>query len=150
MREASKSVAFATIAWISVVVCGLSELALAEVQTYKFNRGLPAGASSTSLWQGVVVEVNGQLVKPRFVTHRRVFFSWWNDFPATAIRACKVDAEGFSSSDNCITVQGNMIEIPEGSSPFSYSYKFQYNMENEGKREDEFMLEKIGEKKSVN
>jgi hypothetical protein len=124
-------------------------MAFAEIQTYKFNRGLPAGASATSLWQGVVVEVDGQIVKPRFVTHRRVFFSWWKDFPATAIRACKTDAEGFSSSNNCITVQGNMIEIPAGASPYSYWYKFQYNMESEGKREDEFMLEKIGNKKSA-
>ena len=116
--------------------------AVAEILTFKFNRGLPAGAPMSALWQGVVVEVNGQNVKPRFVTHRRIFFSSWRDFPATAIKACKIGADGFTSRENCLTVNEESITIPAGSTPYQYSYRFQYNAENEAKREDEFLLEK--------
>lgn len=111
-----------------------------EIKIYKFNRGLPAGASSTALWQGVVVEVTGQNVKPRLVTHRRVFFSSWRDFPATAVKACLIGVDGFSANDKCFSTKGSSITIPDGQSPMDYSYQFQYQAEGEATREDSFML----------
>ena len=111
-----------------------------ETKTYRFNRGLPAGASATSLWQGVVVEVEGQTVKPRFVTHRRVFFSSWRDFPAIAVKACLIGTDGFSANNDCFSAVGNSLTVPNGKSPIDYSYQFQYEAEVEAVREDSFLL----------
>lgn len=112
-----------------------------EVYEYRFNKGIPAGASATALWQGIVVEVSQNKVSPRFVTHRRVFFSSWNDFYPSAIKACKLDLDGFISSSDCITSKSRSIVIPDDETPYQYSYRFQFSMENEGKREETFLLE---------
>lgn len=113
-----------------------------EVYEYRFNRGVPAGASSTALWQGIVVEVEKNSVSPRFVTHRRFFISSWRDFYPVAIKACRIDSDGFESSSDCFATKDRTIVIPDGQTPYDYSYRFQFSMENEGKREEGFLLEK--------
>ena len=127
---------------VSVLLLAPLHGSCSDVYEYRFNRGVPAGATSSALWQGVVVEVNQNSVSPRFVTHRRVFFSSWRDFYPSAIKACKLDSDGFESVDDCFTSTARTIVIPEGQTPYQYSYRFQFSMENEGKREDSFLLEK--------
>ena len=115
---------------------------LAEKLTFKFTRSGSGGGGGTILWQGIVVDVEGATVLPRYTVHHRVFFSRWDDFPASAVQACERDPDGFSTESNCITSREKSITIPEEKSPYDYSYKFLFTRKNESKPEESFILDK--------
>ena len=115
---------------------------LAEKLTFKFTRSGSGGGGGTILWQGIVVDVEGNTVSPRYTVHHRVFFSRWDDFSASAVQACERDPDGFSTESNCITSKSESITIPEEKSPFDYSYKFLFTRKNESKSEESFMLDR--------
>jgi hypothetical protein len=110
----------------TVVAVAFAIPVVAEPTTYKFKqsgdgwRGRP--------WTGVVVVVDGNIVRPRRTEQTSAFSAVvgsWADYPAIAIRACKGSAESFDST-GCITSQGSEIKIPEGESVKAYSYEFKY------------------------
>ena len=114
-----------------------------EVYEYRFPGGTPVGASATTVWQGVIVEVRPTSVSPRFVTHSRAFISnSWKDIYPAIIKACKLYPDGFESSSDCFISKGRNISIPEGKTPYEYSYRFQFLTENGSKQEEKFFLEK--------
>ena len=90
---------------------------LAEKLTFKFTRSGSGGGGGTILWQGIVVDVEGNTVSPRYTVHHRVFFSRWDDFSASAVQACERDPDGFSTESNCITSKSESITIPEENRP---------------------------------
>ena len=97
----------------------------AQKQKFQFQRTGTYGA--TVAWSGVVVEVDGNRVSPRFTLQNRVFFSRWKDFHAYAIQACKSSRTGFTPKQpECSEEKGRSITVPEGTSPFDYSYKFKF------------------------
>jgi len=130
---------------VALLVIGLAPLAgISEPLKFKFDRGRPWGGEggATGVWQGVVVEVDGNTVIPKFAIQRRIFISWWLDLPAQKIQACPLAKDGFSSSENCMTVDNKSITLPEGKNPYDFSYKFLYVSEKGGTSEDSFRLNK--------
>ena len=115
---------------------------LAEKLTFKFTRTGSGGGGGTILWQGVVVDVEDNTVAPKYTIHHRIFFSRWDDFPATAIKACLLGSDGFSSDASCVVFKGPVATIPEGKTPYDYSYKFQFSTKSESKAEESFLLDK--------
>jgi len=122
----------------------LTQAALSEPVKLKFDRGRPWGGEggATGVWQGVVVEVDGNKITPKFAIQRRIFVNWWVDLPAQKIQACPLGQDGFSATIGCLTVDASSLTIPTGLSPFSYSYKFLYVSEKGGTSEESFRLNK--------
>lgn len=108
--------------------------ALAEAKKFQFQRLGTSGA--TVAWAGVVVEVDGNSVKPRFVVQNRIFFSRWKNYDAYAIQACRKAQTPGSDSQNCLESKSISIEIPEGSTPYQYSYKFKYKKDGADQQEE--------------
>jgi hypothetical protein len=109
-----------------------STLSAARTQKFQFQRTGMSGA--TVVWQGVVVEVTGNRVAPRFTTNNQVLFNSWKDYPAYAIQACrKLDNE------NCVEVKATSITVSKGLSPYDYDFKFKYRKQGIN-YQDEFSL----------
>jgi len=74
----------------------------------------------------VVTLINNQRVKVRHATNVMNKF-WgtrkWYDHPATAIRLCAID--GFDTSD-CVTAQGDTIDLPQGKTIHDVQIDFKY------------------------
>ncbi|GAL91558.1 hypothetical protein N44_02261 [Microcystis aeruginosa NIES-44] len=74
----------------------------------------------------VVTLINNQRIKVRHATNVMNKF-WgtrkWYDHPATAIRLCAID--GFDTSD-CVTAQGDTIDLPEGKTINDVQIDFKY------------------------
>jgi hypothetical protein len=74
----------------------------------------------------VVTLINNQRVKVRHATNVMNKF-WgnrqWYDHPATAIRLCTID--GFDTTD-CVTAQGDTIDLPEGKTIHDVQIDFKY------------------------
>ena len=132
------------VASIAITLSSISAAAFAEPLKFKFDRGRPWGGEggATGIWQGVVVEVEGNTVIPKFAIQRRIFVNWWVDLPAQKIQACPLAQDGFSSSSNYLTAEGKSIAIPEGTAPFDYSYKFLSVSEKGGTSEESFRLDR--------
>jgi len=122
---------------------GLITAVHGEIVKFKFDRGRPWGGEggATGIWQGVVVEVDGNMVTPKFAIQRRIFVNWWVDLPAQKVQACPLSKDGFSSSADCITAEGKNIQLPAGKNPYTYSYKFLYVGEKGGTSEESFRLD---------
>lgn len=124
----------------------ITAAALSEPVKYQFDRGRPwaGGGGATGIWSGVVVEVDGNKVTPKFAIQRRIFVNWWVDLPAQKIQACPLGQDGFSANVDCLTVEAKDIVIPTGMNPIKYSYKFIYIAEKGGASEESFRLDKPG------
>ena len=100
-----------------ILLSSLCGEVLAEKLTFKFTRSGSGGGGGTILWEGIVVDVEGNTVSPRYTVHHRVFFSRWDDFSASAVQACERDPDGFSTESNCITSKSKSIAIPKKNRP---------------------------------
>ena len=143
MRLHQKTVNGAIVA-IGLALGLFAEIALSEPIKYKFDRGRPWGGEggATGIWSGVVVEVEGNTVTPRFAIQRRIFVNWWVDLPAQKIQACPLGEDGFSTTIDCIIVDAKSITIPQEKNPADFSYKFLYVTEKGGTTEESFRLDK--------
>ena len=141
MRRLIATVAGAAVS-IAFALGPITAAALSEPVKYQFDRGRPWGGEggATGVWSGVVVEVDGNKVTPKFAIQRRIFVNWWVDLPAQKIQACPLGQDGFSATIDCLTVDASSLTIPTGISPFSYSYKFLYVSEKGGTSEESFRL----------
>lgn len=122
-----RTISFAGLAAASLVSVQLvmSTNALAQPQKYQFQRLGMFGL--TVAWAGVVAEVDGNTVTPRFTVQNKVFFSRWSDFHAYAIQACRSSDTGFTPQEaDCIETKGQSITVPEGTTPYEYAYKFKF------------------------
>ena len=98
----------------------MPQVAKTEQTKFQFQRTGSYGATVT--WSGVVVELSGNQVSPRFTVQNRVVFSRWKDFHAYAIQACKNSSTGFTPEEpDCIEEKGRSLTVPEGTTPFEYS-----------------------------
>jgi len=142
MRRLITATAVAIVSISFVLGTNTGTLLSAPVK-YKFDRGRPWGGEggATGVWSGVVVEVDGNKVTPKFSIQRRIFVNWWVDLPAQKIQACPLGADGFSTNVDCLIVDDKSIIIPTGKSPLDYSYKFLYDAEKGGRSEDSFRLD---------
>ena len=131
---------------IAFVLVPMTAPALSAPVKYQFDRGRPWGGEggATGIWSGVVVEVDGNKVTPKFAIQRRIFVNWWIDLPAQKIQACPLGEDGFSSNVDCLTVEAKDIVIPAGMSPLKFGYKFIYIAEKGGASEESFRLDKPG------
>jgi hypothetical protein len=145
MRRLLSATAGAAIS-IAIALGQISTAVQAEPVKYKFDRGRPWGGEggATGIWSGVVVEVKGNKVTPKFAIQRRIFVNWWVDLPAQKIQACPVGQDGFSANVDCLVADEKSIDIPAGKSPLDYSYKFLYITEKGGTSEESFRLDKPG------
>jgi hypothetical protein len=73
---------------IAVAVGTIADVAISETIKYKFDRGRPWGGEggATGVWSGVVVEVDGNRVTPKYAIQRRISVNWWVDLPAQKFR----------------------------------------------------------------
>jgi hypothetical protein len=53
------------------------------------------------------------------------FSKWW-DHVVTESRACKRDTAGWSDAVDCVKGSGNLIQLPEGASPFAYIFELKW------------------------
>ena len=145
MRRLLTTVAGAAVS-IAFALGPITAAALSEPVKYQFDRGRPWGGEggATGVWQGVVVEVDGNKITPKFAIQRRIFVNWWVDLPAQKIQACPLGQDGFSANVDCLTVEAKDIVIPTGMNPLKYSYKFIYIAEKGGASEESFRLDKPG------
>jgi hypothetical protein len=118
-----------------LVLGGLAALATelkGNIVVYKIKLPGPsawAAPSQPSRW--VVLDVvDGRSVVLRqstLVVDGFTGFSKWWDHPVTASRACKRDTEGWSDPVGCVTGNGNLIQLPEGASPFTYIFEIKWD-----------------------
>lgn len=116
------------------VLGGLGALAAelkGNIVVYKIKLPGPsawAAPSQPSKW--VVLDVvdgrNVVLRQSTLVVDGFTGFSKWWDHPVTASRACKRDTQGWSDPVDCVTGNGNLIQLPEGASPFTYIYELKW------------------------
>ena len=79
-------------------------------------------------YYGVKVTVEGGNVSPELITATGFFAKTQKNHPALAVEACEKDEFGFSSAANCIKSLEDSIDIPDGKSPYQYSYRFIYEI----------------------
>lgn len=53
------------------------------------------------------------------------FSKWW-DHPVTESRACKRDTVRWSDPVDCVEGRRNLIQLPEGASPFGYIFELKW------------------------
>ena len=92
-----------------------------------------AGSWGSSLYQPsqwVVLDVvDGRSVVLRqstLVVDGFTGFSKWWDHPVTASRACVQTSERWAEPGDCVRGRGNLIQLPEGASPFAYTYELRW------------------------
>lgn len=101
----------------------------AQAETYKIRL---SGDCWSSSYTFLVVDVQGQTVKPRFVDHNNAFGTFkpasakWFDYPATAVRACPVGSGSWGATDGCIVSEGRSITMPDGADLDDYRFDFKY------------------------
>lgn len=101
----------------------------AQAEAYKLRLSGDWWASSYTF---LVVDVQGQTVKPRFVDHNNAFGTFkpasskWFDYPATAVRACPVGSGSWGATDGCLVSEGSSITMPEGADLDDYRFDFKY------------------------
>ena len=106
----------------------ITSASAAEAQTIKHKFKESGDGWRGRPWMGVVVMQNGNTFTPRRTEQTSAFSAVvgsWADYPATAIRACKGDADAFESND-CITTKGRSITLPEGENKIDYTFEFKY------------------------
>ena len=142
MSRLFKSIAGA-VASMALLFGPFTTAALSQSAKYKFDRGRPWGGEggATGVWSGVVVEVDGNKVTPKFAIQRRIFVNWWVDLPAQKIQACPLGKDGFSTNTDCLIADEKSLIIPAGKNPIDYTYKFLYVAEKGGTSEESFRLD---------
>ena len=100
-----------------------------QAETYKLRL---SGDWWSSSYTFLVVEVDGQTVKPRFVDHNNAFGTFkpakskWFDYPAVAVRACPLGTGSWGGSDECVVSESDSITLPEGADLNEYRFDFKY------------------------
>lgn len=102
---------------------------VAKAETYKLRL---SGDWWSSSYTFLVVDVEGQTVKPRFVDHNNAFGTFkpasskWFDYPATAVRACPLGSGSWGGSDGCLVSEGTSITLPKDVDLEDYRFDFKY------------------------
>ena len=73
-------------------------------------------------------------------------FSSWKDFYPYAIQACKGSSTALMPDQpECIEARERSITVPEGTTPFEYSYKFKFKREGTDVQESFVLTEQTTE-----
>ena len=122
------------IPFLALAISTCTGIEAAELKTEKFQFQRTGMAGATVVWQGVVVEVTGNKVAPRFTTNDQVVFNKWHDYPAFAIQACLK-----SDPESCLEERASFLTVPEGTSPYDYDFKFKYRKQEINYQEKFFL-----------